>query len=151
MKQKTQTKLLVMKLGIQSTIALLLSLAITALNYGFGAAFIQNWAKGFLVAFIIIPLALRLIPTVASSVRAVAGNRSIFAIRCMVAVCVAALMEGLIAFAVTLAQYGLASGWLMVWAATFVKALPLGLVIGVTMTFFVQPRMQKLAASTPAN
>ncbi|AIN18410.1 hypothetical protein CH54_370 [Yersinia rochesterensis] len=79
------------------------------------------------------------------------ASRTPFVLRCVIAVCVSIMMEGLIALVVTFAQHGLTSGWSLVWATTVVKALPLGLLVGVTMTFIVQPRMQRLAASAPAN
>ncbi|VCU71604.1 hypothetical protein PIGHUM_03690 [Pigmentiphaga humi] len=145
MEKAAQRQLLMAKLSIQFTIALLLSLVMTAINYGFKESFAHNWLKGFIVAFIIIPLALRLIPFIAKCVRAAIGDCSPLLLRSVVAVCVAAMMEGVIAFAVTLAQHGVESGWTVLWATTFVKALPLGLLIGITMTFFVQPRMQRLA------
>lgn len=147
MEKQTRRKLLMAKLRIQLSIALILSLVMTAINYGFKGAFVQHWAKAFVVAFVIILLALRFIPLVAKGVRGVVGDCPAVVQRSAVAVCVAVMMEALIAFAVTMAQYGLASGWPLMWANTFVKALPFGLVIGFTMTFIVQPRMQRLAAS----
>ncbi len=57
------------------------------------------------------------------------------------------MMEGLISLAVTLVQTGIGAALPATWAMTFVKALPVGLMIGFTMTFVVQPRMQRLAAS----
>lgn len=151
MQTKTQRTLLLLRLSIQSAIALLLSLVITIINYGFAGDFIGNWVKGFLVAFAIIPLAMRLIPPVARGARAMLGNRSDFVIGCAVAICVAAMMEGLISLVITLAQSGFSANMLTVWGATFVKALPVGLLIGFTMTFFVQPRMQRLAAAGQAS
>lgn len=147
MENRTRQKLLLLRLGIQCGIALLLSLAITIINHGFAGAFATSWIRGFLVAFLIIPLALRLIPLVAAGARAVLGQRSPFTVRCVVAFCVAVMMEGLIALVVTLVQLGLIPGWPAIWGTTFVKALPVGLFIGFTMTFLVQPRMQRLAAS----
>lgn len=147
MQNTSRRTLLLLRLGIQFAIALLLSLVITLINFGLTDAFARNWARGFVVAFLIIPLAMRLIPIVARGARAVLGNRSIFTIRCAVATCVAAMMEGLIALAVTLVQQGPTAGWLILWGDTFLKALPVGLLIGFTMTFLVQPRMQKLAAA----
>ncbi|MCB5362579.1 DUF2798 domain-containing protein [Pusillimonas sp. CC-YST705] len=134
-----------LRLLIQTCIALLLSLVMTLINYGFSGPFAQNWAKGFVVAFLIIPVALRLIPFVAKGARKVLGDRSVLLLRCTVAVCVAIMMEGLIALVVTLAQQGMAVGWVAMWGGVFLKALPVGLLIGFTMTFIVQPRMQKLA------
>ena len=94
---------------------------------------------------IIIPPALRLIPYVASGARKILGNRSLFTIRCAVSLCFATLMEGMISLAITLAQYGLGAGWPAVWGIAFMKALPVGLVIGFSMTFLVQPYMMKIA------
>ncbi len=142
----TARKVFMLKLGIQLTIALLLSFVMTLINFGFSGNFIHNWIKGFVVAFFIIPLALSLIPIVANAIRLMARNCPTLALRSLTAVCVAALMEGMIALAVTVVQLGASPGWMNVWFTTFVKALPLGLIIGVTMTFIVQPRMQKLAS-----
>ena len=91
MEKTTRQRLFLLKLGIQFSIALLLSLAMTAINYGFAGEFVQNWAKAFVVAFIIIPPALRLIPVVARGVRAVIGNASPLIVRSAVAVCVAVI------------------------------------------------------------
>jgi hypothetical protein len=143
--QKTRRTLFFLRLGIQFAIALVLSLVITIVNHGVGSGFPVNWAKGFVVAFAIIPPALQIIPPVARGVRAVLGDRSPLVIGCVVSVCVATMMEGLIALAITLAQFGFASGWAALWGMAFLKALPIGLVIGFTMTFLVQPRMQKMA------
>ena len=50
---------LLLKLVIPATIALLLSILMTVLNYGLGADFLRNWVKSFVVALVVIPLALR--------------------------------------------------------------------------------------------
>lgn len=62
MKQKTRRTLFFLRLGIQFAIALVLSLVITIVNHGVGSGFPVNWAKGFVVAFAIIPPALQIIP-----------------------------------------------------------------------------------------
>lgn len=151
MNTKSRRLLRLISAGVQIGIALVLSLVITIVNSGFTPNFAQDWIKGFIVAMIIIPPALRLIPYVANGARMILGDRSLFAIRCAVALCFATLMEGMISLAITLAQYGLAPGWLAVWGTAFVKALPVGLVIGFSMTFLVQPYMMRIAiANHPA-
>lgn len=145
MDKKSRWLLKLISAAIQVSIAVLLSLAITIVNAGFGSGFLIQWAKGFVVALVIIPPALRLIPPVTRGIRAILGNRPLFVIRCAVSICFATLMEGMISFAITLAQYGVAPGWLAAWGVAFVKALPVGLFIGFTMTFLVQPRLAKLA------
>jgi len=147
MQKREQKQLLaatLLKVIIPMTIALLLSTVMTAINYGFGEAFLHNWIKGFVVACIVIPAALRSIPFVAAAVLAVLGPRNPVFLRSVVAVCVATTIECVIAFAVTVAQHGLGAGWLSVWGVTFVKALPMGFLIGFTMTFIVHPRLQRL-------
>lgn len=130
---------------IPATIALLLSIVMTMVNYGLGSDFLHNWVKSFAVALVVIPLALRAIPTVSSVVIRIAGITHPVLLRVVVAMCVATLIECVIAFAITMVQHGLAAGWPAWWAGLFVKALPLELLIGFTMTFIVHPRLQKLA------
>ena len=45
----------------------------TVLNYGLGADFLRNWVKSFVVALVVIPLALRAIPSVSAAVIRIAG------------------------------------------------------------------------------
>lgn len=151
LQNKTKRTLILIGLGIQFSIALLLSLVMTLINFGVSGPFLQNWARGFVVALLIIPVAVRVIPYVVKAVRAVLGNRPEFLLRSAAAVCVATLMEGVIALAVTLAQRGLSPEWPVIWGQTFLKAMPVGLLIGFTMTFLVQPRLQKLAAMAYAS
>lgn len=89
MDKKSRWLLKLISATIQVSIAMLLSLVITIINAGFVSGFLFQWAKGFDVALVIIPPALRLIPELA-------------------------------------------------WGVAFVKALPVGLFIGFTMTFLVR-------------
>lgn len=147
MKNPPQHMLLLLKLGIPVVIALLLSVVITIVNYGFSGPFFYNWSKGLVVALIVIPLGLRMIPYVAGGVRVVLGDRPAIVLRCVVAVCVAMMMESIVSLAVTLAQRGLVLGWPALWGLAFLKALPVGLLIGFAMTFIVHPWMQRIAPS----
>lgn len=147
MKNQPNNMLLLLKFGIPFMIALLLSIVITIINYGFTGPFFYNWGKGLVVAMIVIPIGLRLIPYVAGGVRAVLGDRPAILLRCVVAVCVAVMMETIVSLAVTLAQRGLVPGWQALWGLAFLKALPVGLLIGFSMTFIVHPWMQRIAAS----
>lgn len=143
--KKTLFAAVLLKVVIPATIALLLSVLMTAMNYGLGAAFMPNWVKSFVVALVVIPLALRVIPTVSSAVIRIAGIKHPVLLRIVVAMCVACLIECVIALAVTMVQHGPSSGWLAWWVGLFIKALPLGMLIGFTMTFIVHPRLQRLS------
>lgn len=60
------------------------------------------------------------------------------------AFCVAAMMETIIAFALTTYQLGWHAGFFGQWFYAVLMALPVGLVIGLSMVFYIQPRMQSL-------
>lgn len=96
---------------------------------------------------IVVPLGIQLIPFIAAAVRALLGNRPAIILRCIVAVCVAIMMEGLVSLAVTLVQQGFVRGWMVMWGSAFLKSLPVGLLIGFSMTFIVHPWMQRLAVA----
>lgn len=132
---------------IPAVVALLLSIVMTMVNFGLGADFLRNWVKSFAVALVVIPLALRAIPSVSAAVTRISGIRHPVLLRLLVAICVAIMLECVIAFAVTMVQHGPASGWVAWWAGLFIKALPLGMLIGFTMTFVVHPRLQRLAVN----
>lgn len=148
METKPWRILLLLKLGIPLAIAILLSLVITIVNHGFTSAFFQNWMKGLVVAIIIVPLGICMIPYIAAGARGLLGNRPAVVLQCVVAVCVAAMMECLVSLSVTLAQQGIMPGWMTMWGNAFVKSLPVGLLIGFTMTFIVHPWMKRLGASS---
>ncbi|MDX3904235.1 MAG: DUF2798 domain-containing protein [Pigmentiphaga sp.] len=138
-------------LGIQTLIALLLSAFITVVNYGLEPGFLLNWLKGFVSAMIVIPIALRAMPLIAGFWRRVLGQRPDWLIRITMAITVACLIEGVVSLAITLVQHGPQAGMLTMWGHSFIKALPIGLLIGFTMAFVVMPRIQRLLAQQGAS
>lgn len=96
------------------------------------------------MAFIIIPLALRLIPFAAKLAIHLFHPLSGVKLKCIVAIFVSVMMESIMSFSIVITQYGFEKGWFMMCVFTLIKALPVGLAIGFIMTFIVQPYMQKL-------
>ena len=138
-------KLVFLRILILLVITILLSVVITVINSGFTEDFLINWSKGLLVALVVVPLGVRLIPYVSMGVQRTLNIRSMFVMRCVVAVCIAFMMELMVSFAVTLVQLGFSANWYVMWGLAFLKSLPLGLVIGFTMTFIIHPWLGRLA------
>jgi len=61
----------------------------------------------------------------------------------MLAVCTATVMETLMASAVTLSNHGLGPDFASQWSTAFLRSLPVGLGIGLLMTFVIKPRLAR--------
>lgn len=134
-------------LSVQFTTAFLLSGAITLINKGFNDAFFGNWAKGFLLTFILVPFVVQLIPLLKTRLAKIFNqSQPGFWFKCFTAFCVAICMETVIAFALTSLQFGWQAGFLENWLRAIVMALPVGLMIGLTMVFWLEPKIHALLA-----
>lgn len=132
-------------LSVQFTCAFLLSGAITLINRGYNESFYINWAQGFVLSFILIPFVVKLIPIVGAFLGRHLGNRLPRVIfKCLMALCVAVMMETVIAFAITSIQMGWYADFISQWFRAAVMALPVGLMIGLSMVFYIQPKIQLL-------
>jgi hypothetical protein len=132
-------------LSIQFTCAFLLSGAITFINKGLGDGFLASWGKGFILSFILIPFVVKLIPILSSFLaKHLLRHMPVVIFKCLTALCVAIMMETVIAFALTSFQHGWHTGFLGQWLYATLLALPVGLCIGLCMVFVIQPKIQAL-------
>jgi hypothetical protein len=132
-------------LALQLIISILLSGAITLINKGFNDAFLVNWAKGFVLTFILISMVVRFIPSVKAFLAKAFGQANPgFWFKCFTALCVAVMMETVIAFALTSLQHGWGGAFIGQWLYSAVMALPVGMVIGLTMVFWIEPKIHAL-------
>lgn len=129
-------------LALQFIISVLLSGAITFINKGFNGEFFVNWAKGFVLTFILIPIVVRFIPSVkAFLAKTFRQTNPGFLFKCFAALCVAVMMETLIAFALTSLQNGWDGAFIGQWLYSTVMALPVGMMIGLAMVFWIEPKI----------
>lgn len=132
-------------LAVQFTTAFLLSGAITLINKGFTGEFWVHWAKGFLLTFLLVPFVVQLIPHVKNRLaKFFNANTNSIGFKCFAALCIAFTMETIIAFALTSLQFGWQSGFVGAWVYAAVMALPVGIVIGLTMVFWLEPKIHAL-------
>lgn len=67
-----------------------------------------------------------------------------FWFKCFTALCVAVMMEAVIAFALTSLQHGWGGAFVGQWLYSAVMALPVGMMIGLTMVFWIEPKIHAL-------
>jgi hypothetical protein len=65
----------------------------------------------------------------------------------VLALCTASVMETLMAAAVTLSNQGMQPDFPSQWATAFWRSLPVGVCIGLLMTFVIKPRMARWAGA----
>lgn len=134
-------------MAVQFCTAFLLSGAITLINKGYNDAFLGNWAKGFVLTFVLVPFVVQIIPHLKKALAKVFNQPEPgFLFKCFTALCVAIMMETLIAFALTLLQQGWNSEFFINWLRAAVMALPVGFLIGLTMVFWIEPKIHALVA-----
>jgi hypothetical protein len=128
---------------VMPAIALVLSGVITWINLGWVDGFVGRWLKAFATALPVLPLGLITLmalervlgPRLQSLPRVVAGV--------VLALCTASVMETLMAGVVTLSNQGVQPDFLAQWAAAFWRSLPVGVLVGLLMTFVIKPRMAR--------
>ncbi len=128
---------------VMPAIALVLSGVITWINLGWVDGFTARWLKAFATALPVLPLGLITLmalervlgPRLRSLPRVAAGV--------VLALCTASVMETLMAGVVTLSNQGVQHDFLEQWAAAFWRSLPVGVCIGLLMTFVIKPRMAR--------
>lgn len=125
------------------SIGLILSGFITWFNVGWVDDFGVRWMRAFVTALPVMPLGLftmmaldrALSPLMSAWPRTVA--------KIGLAFCTAVVMELLMASVVTYSNIGLGEGFAAQWAVAFIKSLPIGMVIGLTMSFLIKPRLER--------
>ena len=128
-------------------IAVLISLSITALvtylNTGSDGDFVSRWmrAAGLAIAFAL-PLGGVIMAGVSRLVARVMPDHHVLMQRLVFALLMGMSMEALITALATVTNIGFQAGLVSAWFHAYVRALPLGLCIGLVMGFVVRPWIQ---------
>ena len=136
-------------------IAVLISLSITALvtylNTGSDGDFVSRWmrAAGLAIAFAL-PLGGVIMAGVSRLVARVMPDHHVLMQRLVFALLMGMSMEALITALATVTNIGFQAGLVSAWFHAYVRALPLGLCIGLVMGFVVRPWIQGRVARMAA-
>lgn len=128
---------------ISITIALCITGLVTWLQTGTGGDFVQRWLKAAAMAVVVmLPLGSLVMVQVGRIVSRWWGHHSELRQRIVFALLMGLSMEALATGMATGANLGLSVEALAQWAHAYVRALPLGLCIGLFMAFVVRPWLQ---------
>lgn len=126
------------------SIAVILSFFMTWAQGGFNADFFSRWARGFVTTLVILPLTIACISVVERMVDKVIGHLHWVTRKLAVAAIAACLFETVIGFAVTAVGHPFDASFAGNWWLAFSRALPAGLVIGLFMTFYMKPKLDRM-------
>lgn len=132
---------------VMPVIGLILSGVITWLNLGWVDGFFGRWMMAFATALPVMPLGFLTLLTLE---RVLGPRLSVWprvVAQVLLALCTAVVMELLLASAVTLSNQGLSAAFPGQWLAAFLRSLPVGVVIGLVMTFLIKPRLTRWMAA----
>lgn len=129
----------------------MLSGIITFINLGFADGFLARWLKAFLIALPVVPFGLIVMVALERPLlRALGRKLPDFAIKLILAALTASVMEFILSTVVTLSNRGAGAGFLLAWSEAFFKSLPMGLAVGLLMSFVVKPWLGRRAARLQA-
>jgi hypothetical protein len=128
---------------VMPVIAFILSGVITWINLGWVDGFAARWLLAFLTALPVLPLGLITLLTLERVLRPRLRFLPNVMAGVVLALCTATIMETLMASAVTLSNHGLGPDFASQWATAFWRSLPVGVVIGLLMTFVIKPRIAR--------
>jgi hypothetical protein len=129
---------------ILPTVAMLLSAVMAWANVGFGDAFLPRWGRGFVTSLLVLPLILVSLGALEKWVDRVFSSMHRIARKLLVSLLTAFAIESVLALVVTAISAPWDSSFAPTWWITFSRSLPVGVVIGLFMGFYMKPKMDQM-------
>lgn len=129
-------------IAILPVVALVLSGAISAINVGVGSQWLAQWMKAFPLTLVAVPMALAMVFLLERLAGPLLRKMGPVAAGMVLALVTGCFMEAVVSFVVTARNMGFGGDFTGLWGQAFLKSLPLGMAISLTMTFVVKPRLQ---------
>jgi hypothetical protein len=108
-----------------------------------GEDFLRRWARSFAISLPVMPFGLALMSVLGRWLGPGLNRHSPVAAKLVLALITACVMEMLMATVVVFTTHMSGHHLLQTWLAAFLKSLPAGILIGITMAFIVKPRMER--------
>lgn len=135
---------------ILPAVALLLSAFMTWANVGLGGAFLATWARNFVVSLAMLPLILVGIGGLERVAQALFPTLRTFWRKLMVSLVTACVIESVLALVISAINSPWDATFSHFWWRAFSRSIPVGLVIGLFMGFYMKPKLEQLKASAAA-
>jgi hypothetical protein len=132
---------------ILPTVALMLSAVMTWANVGFGELFFAKWVRSFITSLVVLPLILLSLGALDKWVDSVFTALHWIVRRLLVSLLTAFVIESVLAFAITAMNNPWDNTFPSFWWIAFSRSIPVGILIGVFMGFYMKPKMDAMRAA----
>jgi hypothetical protein len=129
---------------LMPSVAFILSAFMTWANVGFGEAYLSTWGRSFLSSLVILPLVLASLGPLERLVNRLFPALHPFARKLVVSLLTAFAIESVLALAVTTINSPWDSSMGRYWWMAFSRSLPVGVLIGLFMAFYVKPKLDRM-------
>lgn len=129
---------------ILPTVALLLSAFMTWANAQAGEPFLATWARNFATSLVFLPLILLGLVQVEKLLTVLAPELQGNWLKLAVSLLGAVLIESLLAAVIVVLNNPLDATWPAFWWRAVSRSLPVGLLIGLFMGFYMKPKMDQI-------
>lgn len=129
---------------ILPTVALLLSAFMTWANAQAGAPFLATWARNFATSLVFLPLILLGLVQVEKLLTVLAPKLQGNWLKLAVSLLGAVLIESLLAAVIAVMNNPLDATWPAFWWRAVSRSLPVGMLIGLFMGFYMKPKMDQM-------
>ena len=132
------------------SIALILSCIMTWATIGFGPEFLARWARGFFTTLLVLPFVLVCVGALDKQAGKFLAGWHWIARKLVVAAITAVMIETVLAFAITAVGHPFDATFVNTWWLAFSRSLPVGMLIGLFMSFYMKPRLDKMRQAARA-
>ena len=130
-----------------SSVALVLSAIMTWANVGFGEEFLSRWGRSFVSSLVVLPMVLVCIGALEKLVDAIFPSMHRIGRMLAVSLLTACAIESVLALAATAINNPWDHTFGHFWWVAFSRSLPVGIVIGLFMGFYMKPKMDRMNAA----
>jgi hypothetical protein len=131
---------------ILPTVALLLSAFMTWANAGLTPAFPAIWARNFVASLVMLPLILVGIGHLDRVAVVLLPRLRVFWRKLLVSLLTACVIESVLALVISLINSPWDASFSQFWWRAFSRSLPVGVVIGLFMGFYMKPKIDQMKA-----
>ena len=131
-------------LFILPTVAALLSGIMTWANVGVSEEFMGRWARSFGVSLVLLPMILVGIGQLQKWLDQTLHFVHSLGRKVLASLIIACVIETVLAVGVTAISHPFDAQFAQAWWLAFSRSLPAGVLVGLFMTFFLKPRMDRM-------
>lgn len=117
-------------------------------NVGFGELFFAKWGRSFITSLVVLPLILLSLGALDKWVDSVFSGLHWIGRRLLVSLLTAFAIESVLAIAITAINNPWDNTFPWFWWIAFSRSIPVGILIGVFMGFYMKPKMDAMRAAT---